>query len=106
MRAGKTNFVQVFELLNDVSSDFHDAIRKHGGSFVKNFNLFENNSESCIEVKFSNISQNVKLGSNKNILLLFNNIDYVICFNFGNDESKVKNEFVKLNCNVKYGDNG
>ena len=45
--SGKTNFVQVFELLNDLSYDFHDAINKQGGAFVKNFNLLEINNGIC-----------------------------------------------------------
>ena len=77
---GKTNFIQVFELLKDISYDFHDAIKKHGGGYVKNLNLLENNQESCIEVQFSNISKSIKVGSNKDILLSFNNINYEISF--------------------------
>ncbi len=100
--SGKTNFVQVFELLNDLSYDFHDAINKQGGAFVKNFNLLENNLESCIEVKFSDINQSIRLGSNKDILFSFNTVDYEICFNFDKNECKVQNELVKLNCDVKF----
>ncbi|MBQ8017219.1 MAG: AAA family ATPase [Methanobrevibacter sp.] len=100
--SGKTNFIQVFELLNDISYDFHDAIKKHGGGYVKNFNLLENNLESCIEVQFSNINKSINLGSNKDILLSFNNVDYEICFNFYHDECNVGNEIVKLTCNVEY----
>ena len=103
--SGKTNFVQVFELLNDISYDFHDAIKKHGGGYVKNFNLLENNLESCLEVKFSNIDKSIRLGSDKDILLLFNNVDYEICFNFYENECKVQNEIVKLICDVEYGSN-
>jgi len=103
--SGKTNFFQVFELLNDLSNDFHDAIKKHGGNFVKNFNLLENNLESCIEVKFSGINQSIRLGQNKNILFYFKTVDYVICFNFEKNECKVQNEFVKLNCDIEYGNN-
>ena len=103
--SGKTNFVQVFELLNDLSYDFHDAINKQGGAFVKNFNLLENNLESCIEVKFSDINQSIRLGSNKDILFSFNTVDYEICFNFDKNECKVQNELVKLNCDVKFANN-
>ena len=103
--SGKTNFFQVFELLNDLSNDFHDAIKKQGGNFVKNFNLLENNLESCIEVKFSGINQSIRLGQNKNILFYFKTVDYVICFNFEKNECKVQNEFVKLNCDIEYGNN-
>ena len=103
--SGKTNFVQVFELLNDISYDFHDAIKKHGGGYVKNFNLLEDNLESCLEVKFSNIGKSIRLGSDKDILLSFNNVDYEICFNFYENECKVQNEIVKLICDVEYGSN-
>lgn len=103
--SGKTNFIQVFELLNDISYNFHEAIKKHGGSYVKNFNLLENNLESCIEVKLSDIDKSINAGSNKDIMLLFNHIDYEICFNFYQNECKVQNELVKLSCNVKHANN-
>ena len=103
--SGKTNFIQVFEFLNDISYDFHDAIKKHGGGYVKNFNLLENNLESCLEVKFSNIDKSIRLGSDKDILFSFNNVDYEICFNFYENECKVQNEIVKLICDVEYGIN-
>ena len=103
--SGKTNFVQVFELLKDISYDFHDAIKKHGGSFVKNFNLLENNLESCLEFKFADVNKTIKLGADKEILLLFNNVDYEICFNFHKGECEVQNEIVKLNCDVKCDNN-
>ena len=103
--SGKTNFVQVFELLNDISYDFHDAIKKHGGGYVKNFNLLEDNLESCLEVKFSNIDKSIRLGSDKDILLSFNNVDYEICFKFHENECKVQNEIVRLICDVEYGRN-
>jgi len=103
--SGKTNFVQVFELLNDISYDFHDAIKKHGGGYVKNFNLLEDNLESCLEVKFSNIDKSIRLGSDRDILLSFNNVDYEICFNFYENECKVQNEVVRLICDVEYGRN-
>lgn len=72
---------------------------------MKNFNLLENNLESCIEVQFSNINKSINLGSNKDILLSFNNVDYEICFNFYHDECNVQKEIVKLTCNVKYENN-
>ena len=100
--SGKTNFVQVFELLNDISYDFHDAIKKHGGGYVKNFNLIGNNLESCLEARFSNVNKSIKLGLDKDILLSFNNIGYEICFNFFQNECKVQNEIVRLACDVKY----
>ena len=99
--SGKTNFVQVFELLNDISYDFHEAIKKHGGGYVKNFNLLEDNIESCLEIKFANVNKSVELGSNKDILLLFNNVGYEICFNFDQNECRVKNEIVRLAFDVK-----
>ena len=94
--SGKTNFVQVFELLNDLAYDFHDAINKQGGTFVKNFNLLENDLKSCIEVKFSDINQSITLGQKKDILFSFNTANYEICFNFDKNECKVQNELVKL----------
>ena len=103
--SGKTNFIQIFELLNDISYDFHDAIKKHGGGYVKNFNLLENNIESCLEIRFANVSKSINLGSNKDISLLFGNVDYEICFNFDNNECKVQNEIVRLTCDIKNGDN-
>ena len=103
--SGKTHFIQVFELLNDISYDFHEAIKKHGGKYVKNFNLLKKNPESIIEVQFSNINKSITIGPNKDILLSFNSVNYEICFNFYHDECKVENELVKLTCNVEYENN-
>lgn len=98
--SGKTNFIQIFELLNDiVSHGFKDAIEKHGGKYVKNFNLLENNQKSCIGVKFS--VNNKYLVLLENILLSFNSIKYGIYFNFNENECKVQKEIVELDCNVE-----
>lgn len=102
--SGKTNFIQVFELLNDISYDFSDAIKKHGGRYVKNLNLVEDKEESCLMVCFSNIGESVKVGQNKDILFSFKDVVYKICFNFFENECKVQNEIVKLICDVEYGD--
>lgn len=102
--SGKTNFVEVFELFKDISYDFHEAINKHGGGYVKNFNLLENNLESCLEIKFMNVDKSITLDSN-NILISFNTIDYEICFNFDENDCKVQNEIVKLNCTIQNNNN-
>ena len=99
--SGKTNFIHVFELLNDISYDFHDAVKKHGGGYVKNFNLLENNLESCLEIRFADVNKSINITSNKDLSLLFNNVDYEICFNFDENECKVQNEIVRLTFNVK-----
>ena len=47
--SGKTNFVEVLEFLNDMSVNFHNAIKKHGAIYLKNFNLADNNDESTLK---------------------------------------------------------
>ena len=37
--AGKSNFVEIFDFLKDLSQDFDKAYRKHGGPYLKNLNL-------------------------------------------------------------------
>ena len=37
--AGKSNFVEIFDFLKDISQDFDIAYRKHGGPYLKNLNL-------------------------------------------------------------------
>ena len=68
--SGKTNFINVFELLNDMAYNFHEAVKKQGGVFVKNFNWPEDNRESCIEVKFLDINQSIRLGQKKRYYIL------------------------------------
>ena len=104
--SGKTNFVQVFELLNDISQDFHKAIRKHGGAYIKNFNLLENNLESCLEVILNNSKRSIKLNGNslglkEDIILDFYQVKYEICFNFNKTNCEVVNEIVELDCDIK-----
>ena len=41
--SGKSNFIEIFKFLNDISEDFERAISKHGGDYyLKNFNLNNN----------------------------------------------------------------
>ena len=100
--SGKTNFVQVLELLKSISYDFHEAIQNFGGAYLKNFNLFENNLESCLEVKFTNINQSIKSGKNNEFLLSFNNMDYEICFNFKDKSCEIQKELIKFYCDIKH----
>ena len=44
---GKTNFIEIFELLKDISQNFHDAVKKHCGIYVKNLNTDEDSYLKC-----------------------------------------------------------
>ena len=48
--SGKTNFVEILEFLKDISVNFHNAIKRHGGIYLKNFNLLDENEESVKKV--------------------------------------------------------
>ena len=50
--AGKSNFVEIFDFLKDISQDFDIAYRKHGGSYLKNLNLNSDENPTYLKVSF------------------------------------------------------
>ena len=100
--SGKTNFIEILELFKDISYDFHNAIKKHGGKYLKNLN--KNSNESMMKIEFGNVNKRVKLDSG-NILLVFRGVDYEISFKFLENNCKVLNETVRLNCEVINSEN-
>ena len=50
--AGKSNFVEIFDFLKDLSQDFDKACRKHGESYLKNLNLNSDENPTCLKVFF------------------------------------------------------
>jgi len=108
--SGKSNFVEIFELLNDISQNFHNAIEKHGGIFIKNLNSLETNDESCLKCRFmkSDSDNNMKITLNASktnedteITLDFTQVDYEICFQFDNESCKVLNENIQLKFDIE-----
>lgn len=99
--SGKTNFVQVFELLEEISHNFHDAIKKHGGEYIRNFNLSDDNSESYINVILNNPKKEMELRLKEDILIRFNQIEYEISFHF-DKTCRVLNESVRLDCEITH----
>ena len=107
--SGKSNLVDIFEFLNDISYDFHRGIKKHGGIYLKNFNLKEKNDISRLKVRFENKTKNkytmeLNATNNESVQINFNQIDYDISFKFEPDSCKVLKEHVEFKCEIKKND--
>ena len=105
--SGKTNLVEVFEFLKDISQNFRNAIKKHGGEYLRNFNLLDENDISCLEITFKNkngdysVDLNGSIGLEEEIIkLTFNQVDYDISFRLGSDSCEVLKEHVSLRCEI------
>lgn len=108
--SGKSNFVEIFRFLNDISQDFYKAISMHGVSYLKNFNVIGDNSEPCyLNVSFVNNSDkkyvlpihSLKHSFNDNdiILIEFKRVEYEVLFDFEDvNSTKILDENVKFDC--------
>ncbi|MBQ2613360.1 MAG: AAA family ATPase [Methanobrevibacter sp.] len=93
---GKTNFVEIFELLKDISQNFHNAIKKHGGIYVKNLNTDE---DSYLKCRFEKQNDEITL-NDSGTTLDFTGLDYEIGFRIDEKSTKVLNEIVRLKFNT------
>ena len=51
--SGKSNFIEIFRFIKDISDDFERAISKHGGDYyLKNFNLNSMNHPCYLKSSF------------------------------------------------------
>ena len=106
--AGKSNFVEVFDFLKDLSKDFDRAFQRHGGVYLQNLNLQSNNNPTCLKVSFDgNKSEGINLGlstekldDNESITLHFTNFSYEICLNFNEWEYEIVSENVEFKFDV------
>lgn len=96
--------MEILEFLKDISVNFHNAIKRHGGIYLRNFNLLDENEESNLKVTFENdnsdysVELNGTIGLENQITLSVDRIDYEIHFKFFQNDCEVMNEHVALNC--------
>jgi AAA15 family ATPase/GTPase len=98
--SGKSNFIEIFKLLKDISQDFENGISKHGGPYLQNFNLSSNDLPSFLKITFDNHLTISQFCTSKNdefpILVDFNTVEYGLTFNFNEDTCEILNEIVKI----------
>lgn len=107
---GKSNFVEIFDFLKDLSQDFDKAYRKHGGSYLKNLNLISDENPTCLKVSFddkefdgisldlSNFQKELK--EDNGITLQFKDFFYELCINFKEWEYEILSEKLEYNFDV------
>ena len=108
--AGKSNFVEIFDFLKDLSQDFDRAYKKHGGPYLKNLNLISDDNPTYLKVSFddkefggigldlSNFQKELK--EDESITLQFKDFFYEICINFNEDEYEILFEKLEYNFDV------
>ena len=107
--AGKTNFIEIFKFLKDLSHDFNNAINIHAGSFLQNFTSLDNDEPVCIKISFNDDSyenpnfylSNFKNSSNKKFDLQFRKITYEISFKFSDKKCRILTENVEFYFEIK-----
>jgi len=108
--AGKSNFVEIFDFLKDLSQDFDKAYRKHGGPYLKNLNLNSNENPTYLKVSFddkefggsslglSGLQKELK--EDEGITLGFKDFFYELCVNFNELEYEILSEKLEYNFDV------
>ena len=100
--AGKSNFVEIFDFLKDLSHDFDKSFRKHGGAYLQNLNLNSDENPTCLKVSFDDEDgEGIDLGlsgsknelnENESITLQFKKFFYEICIDFEEWEYEILSE--------------
>jgi len=100
--SGKSNFIEIFRFVKDISEDFEKAISKHGGDYyLKNSNLNSINNPCYLKTSFIKTEEEdlsfpifgSKSKDKEQIIIEYENIDYELKFNFENINSyKILNE--------------
>ena len=108
--AGKSNFVEIFDFLKDMSQDFDKAYGKHGGAYLQNLNLNSDDNPTYLKVSFddkefggislglSNFQKELK--ETESITLQFKDFFYEICINFKEWEYEILSEKLEYNFDV------
>lgn len=97
--SGKSNFVEVFDFLRDLSIDFDKAIHQHRGAYLQNLYLNEE-IPTCVKVSFDDEEfagmrldlSNKSIDKNENLTVQFTDFSYEICFDFKDFNSKILSE--------------
>jgi len=98
--SGKSNFVEAFQFLKDVSEDFEKGINAHGGPFFQNLNL-KSDTPSCIKVTLGNDDSVItRINPDSDFKIQYNSIEYELCINFKDNSQELINESVNFNFNI------
>lgn len=98
--SGKSNFIEAFQFLKDISDDFEKGINAHGGLFFQNLNL-KSDTPSCIKVTFRNNDSFItRVIPDSDFKIQYNSIEYELCINFKDNSQELINENVKFNFNI------
>ena len=106
--AGKTNLVEIFEFFKDISQNFHQAVKSHGGIYIKNLNAFDSDEESYLGITFNNGDNNDmslelksdNFGLDEDVFIDFYKLDYEVHFKFISDLCEVLSEKIELSCKI------
>ena len=98
--SGKSNFVEAFQFLKEVSEDFEKGVNNHGGPFFQNLNI-KSNIPSCIKVSLENNDSHVtRINSDSDFKIQYYTMEYELCINFKDNSPDLINEIVKFNFKV------
>ena len=109
--SGKSNFVEVFKFLRDISEDFERGLSKHGGEYyLKNSNLNSQEHPCYFNVTFVKsghhdilspvFEPDMNLSSDELVVMEINEFDYELIFDLNNENSyQILKELVKFSAN-------
>jgi len=108
--AGKSNFVEIFDFLKDLSQDFDRAFRKHGGAYLQNLNLNSDDNPTCFKISFDDkefggidlglSNPQKELMENESIIIQFKKFFYELCINFKEWEYEILSEKLEYDFEV------
>ena len=99
--SGKSNFVEIFEFIKDLTNDFDNAFYKHGGFYLQNLNPLLKNEPTYLKFFFDDKEFDGEiLNLNDSVSIRFTNFNYEISFNFNEWEYDVLYENIEFKFNV------
>lgn len=108
--SGKSNFIEIFKFIKDISENFEDGIYKHGGSFLQNFNI-NTTKPSYLRVVFTVNNMWDKYNSisidenDKSTTINYETIEYEISFNYFEDNINLIFENIKCTYDIYHNIN-
>lgn len=100
--SGKSNFIEIFKFIKDISENFEDGIYKHGGSFLQNFNI-NTTKPSYLKVVFKANDIMDKYNSiliDESTTINYETIEYEISFNYSEDNINLIFENIKCSYDI------
>lgn len=100
--AGKSNFIDAFNFLKDLSEDLMNALGRHGLYFIQNL-ANDPNQPTCIKVTFGDGKPFLNRLNEKHNRIQYKSLEYEVCINFNNN-APIINETVKFDFNLDNGE--